>query len=526
MAITTQPPLVSSDIQRLSRTWLPAGVALLAGVVFLATGLRHLAVVPQVYEDEPWQASTAYSLMSSGVFGSSLFAGFYNMDQRYYGFMPLHPLLLAGVFRVLGPGLAQARLETVLLTLVSLGLTFALGARLLGAWVGALAVAVLVLVRWTGLTYVQLSGIPLVDFARIARYDPLVPVIGLTALHVYLYARARFSPWLYVAAGVLAGLSGLAHVYGLFWVPALFLVALFDGRRRQAGWLLLGSALPWLPYAAYVLADLPDWRGQTAIYASRFELFDPAWYLDNLAQEYHRYGPGLGPPGPGWLARPGFWLVLVVLPVALVALARRAVVECDAAARAVVVPALLFPVLFAAFIKLKLVNYTLIELPLFAIAVGWLVTLLWRREAVRPVVAALGLAVLLEGGVSLLRLDTAAATMTPYPTFISQVRAYLPAGSRVIGLHSYWLGLEDVDYRSFLVPLNWADEGLPLDQGLSRVGPDVVLLDARMRDYLDQPQVRADHDRFYGWLDQHAAQRIGRIDDPTYGLMEVYRLQR
>ena len=526
MATSTQAAAVSSQSRRLSLAWLPAAVALLALVVFLVTDLRHLDVVPQVYEDEPWQASTAYALMTSGVFGSSLFAGFYNMDQRYYGFMPLHPLLLSGVFRVLGVGLAQARLETVLLTTLTLGLTFSLGARLFGAWVGALAVAVLVLVRWTGLTYLQLSGIPVVDFARIARYDPLVPVIGLGALHVYLSARERSTPSLYLAAGVLAGLSGLAHVYGLFWVPALLLLMVWDGRLRHAGWLLLGSALPWLPYAAYVLADLPDWRGQTAVYASRFELLNPAWYLDNLAQEYHRYGPGLGPPGPGWLARPGFWLLLVALPVALVALTRRAMFKRDAAARAIVVPALLFPALFAAFIKLKLVNYTLIELPLFAIAVGWIVVMVWQRASARRFVAVLGLAVLLEGGLSLARLDTAAGIITPYPTLISQLRAYLPAGSRVLGLHSYWLGLEDFDFRSFLVPLNLADEGLPLDEGLSRVAPDIVLLDARMRTYFDQPEVRADHDRFYGWLGDHAAQLIGRIEDPTYGLMEVYRLQR
>ena len=525
MAATTLRADVASRSRRVAPAWQPLGLAGGCALVFLAFGLRHLEAVPQVYEDEPWQASTAYALMTSGVFGSGLFAGFHNMDQRYYGFMPLHPLLLAGVFRVLGPGLPQARLETVLLTLITLGLTFALGARLFGAWAGAVAVAVLVLGRWTGLTYVQLSGIPVVDFARVARYDPLVPVIGLGALHVYLSARASSRWWLYAAAGALAGLSGLAHVYGLFWVPALLLLVGWDGRPKQAAWLIAGAAAPWLPYLAYVLADLPDWRGQTAVYASRFELLNPAWYLDNLAQEYHRYGPGLGPPGPGWLLRPGFWLLLVALPAALVALTRRATLNRDAAARAVVVPALLFPLLFAAFIKLKLVNYTLIELPVFAVAIGWLVVTVWQRVPARPLVVALGAAVALEGALALLRLDAAAATTTPYPTFIAEIRTYLPAGSRVLGLHSYWLGLEDFDYRSFLVPLSWADEGLALDQGLSRVAPDIVLLDARMRDYFDQPEVRADHDRFYAWLGGHAAQVIGRIDDPTYGLMEVYRVQ-
>src|SRR6266571_5505120 len=160
----------------------PALVALATGAVFLLISVRHLDSVPQVYVDEPWQASTAYRLMTSGVFGSDLFAGFHNMDQRYYGFMPLHPLLLAAVFKVLGVGLAQARIEPVSLTALTLVLTFALGVRLFNAWVGALAVALLVCVRWSGLTYVQLSGIPLVDLARIARYDPLVPVLGIGAL--------------------------------------------------------------------------------------------------------------------------------------------------------------------------------------------------------------------------------------------------------------------------------------------------------------------------------------------------------
>ena len=508
--------------------WQPVSVALAAGIVFLMIGLRHLDAVPQAYEDEPWQASTAYRLMTQGVFGSDLFAGFHDMDQRYSGFMPLHPLLLAGVFRVLGPGLAQMRLETVTLTAITLVLTFALGARLFGAWVGAVALAVLVLVRWTGLTYVQLSGIPLVDFARIGRYDPLVPVLGLSALHVYLSARARPpDARLYVGAGLLAGLAGLAHVYGLFWVPALLLLALWDARPKQLGWIVLGSVLPWLPYAAYVLSDLPDWRGQTAIYASRFELLNPGWYRDNLLNEYHRYGPGLGAPGIGWLARPGFWGVLVALPASLLALARRAIFGADAAARAILLPGLLFPALFALFITLKLVNYTLIELPLFAVAMAWGLVRLWpRRGWPRLIAAAFGAAVLLEGGGALARVEQAASTMTPYPTFVSEIRGQLPSGARVLGLHTYWLGLQDFDYRSFLVPLNLADEGLPLDQALSRVAPDVVLLDARMRAYFDQPDVGADHDRFYGWLAAHAGRVIARIDDPTYGLMEIWKLDR
>jgi 4-amino-4-deoxy-L-arabinose transferase-like glycosyltransferase len=511
------------------RPWL---VALAAGLVFLVVSVRHLDTVPQVYEDEPWQASTAYKLLTSRVFGSDLFAGFYNMDQRYYGFMPLHPLLLAGFFRVLGAGLVQARLETVVFSLLTLVLTFTLGTRLFSAWVGAIAVVLLVLVRWTGLTYVQLTGIPLVDFARIARYDPMVPVLGLAALHVFLSARGPPGSidhwWLYAVAGFLAGLAGLAHLYGLFWLPILIAMAAWDGRPRAAGWVVLGAVLPWLPYVAFVLQDVPDWRGQTLIYSTRFDLLNARWYVDNLVQEYHRYGPGLGPFGLAWLVRVGFWTSLVALPLSLAMLARRAIFHADVAARAIVVPALLLPVLFAGTIKLKLVNYTLIELPFFALAMAWGIRAMWlsRRNWTRPLIAILLTAVVLEGAVQLVHLELAAQTTTPYPTFIAAVRQDLPPGARILGLHTYWFGLQDFDYRSFLVPLNWADEGVALDEALARVAPDVVLVDARMRDYFNSPDVAADRARFFQWLEQHNGTVIGRIDDPTYGLMEVYLVQR
>jgi hypothetical protein len=510
-----------------SPSWLAIALLVVFLAVFLVTGLRHLDTVPQVYEDEPWQASTGYKLATHGVFGSDLFAGFFHMDQRYYGFMPLHPLLLAATFKLLGLGLVDARVETVGLTALTLILTFCLGARLFGAWVGAVAVGLLILVRWAGLTYVQLTGIPVVDFARIARYDPLVPVVGLTALHVYLSARASSTAWLYAIAGVLAGLCGLAHVYGLFWVPALVLLSIWDRARRTAiGLIVLGALLPWLPYAAYVARDLPDWRGQTAVYAARFELLNPAWYASNILEEYHRYGPGLGPLGAGWMLRPGFWLLAVALPLSLVGLTRRAL-ACDASARAIVVPALLFPLLFALTITLKLVNYTLIELPIFAVAIAWGLGSFWGAYAWSKIlVSVVCAAAVVEGGTALVRLEQAAASTTPYPTFIAEVRQYVPPGARVLGLHSYWIGFEDHDYRSFLVPLNFADLGVPLDQALDEVDPDVVLLDGRMRTYFDSPPAAADGALFRTWLARHQGQLVGSVDDATYGLMEIYGVKR
>src|SRR5512145_2716333 len=87
-------------------------VALLAVLLllYLVVSLRQLTIVPPVYEDEPWQASTGLKLAREGVFGSDLFSGLNGMERRYYGFMPVHPLLLAATYRIAGFGLLQTRL--------------------------------------------------------------------------------------------------------------------------------------------------------------------------------------------------------------------------------------------------------------------------------------------------------------------------------------------------------------------------------------------------------------------------------
>jgi len=110
---------------------------------------------------------------------------------------------------------------------------------------------------------------------------------------------------------------------------------------------------------------------------------------------------------------------------------------------------------------------------------------------------------------------------TPYATFIAEVHRTIPSGARVVGLHNYWFGFEDTDYRSTVVPLAWMDQGgVPLDQGLQRLAPDAVLLDERLRTYLTlDPRAQAG---FQAWLTASAARLADQVDDPTYGLMQIY----
>lgn len=533
-------PLVRPRARRYGYDAAPVALAISAIVVFAAFSFWQLDRLPPVYEDEPWQASAAYKLATQGAFASDMFAGWHGMERRYYDFMPIHPFILAGVYRVFGEGLLQTRVEAVIMTCITLGLTVVLGSRLFGPWVGSLAVILLLVVRWTGTTYIQLTGIPMLDLARIARYDVVVPVFALLALLVYLSARER-GGWRYGLAGLLVGLAGLSHVYGVFWVAVLGALVLWDGapdgRLRALLWLGCGFVLPWLPYLVYVMTGLDEWRMQTRIYGDRFGLLDLRWYVANLLDEPHRYGPGLGPFGPGWLLRPGWWTMLLLVPASVVALAWRAVRNTDRAARVIVGSAVVMPVLFALLLRLKLVNYTLTFLPILAIAAAWgslhgLRWLLEHRHQARSLAAlgaaaALSVAVVAEGASRMVNFAAQASTTTPYMTFIEQVRDGIPSGSRVLGLHNYWFGFEDTEYRALIVALDWMDpqtENLTFQQALDQVAPDYLLLDSRMRAFFDQsPDSRLDLD---GWLQARHGRLVREVDDSTYGKMQVYAVNR
>lgn len=543
-------------------------------LIYWAVALTGLTVVPAVHQDEPWQASTGWKLAQAGVFGSDLFAGFHGMEQHYYGYMPLHPFLLSLFYRAGGLGIFQSRLETVTLGLLTLALTYHLGCRLFGRRVGLLAVVFLLVLRHTVMRPHQLTGILFLDIARIARYDMAVPVFGLAALAVYsvmIHHKERkehkerrkslrslcslrlnlrsgvqlpcFYLWL---AGFLAALATLSHVYGLFWLVSLAILVLWDGLEqtpkltvnllKRLGWLGLGFVGPMLFYAVYVLSGVSDWRAQTQGYAPRFELFNLSWYGQNLIREWERYHPGLDT----WF-RPGVAVTLVLLPLAMIWLGRRAG-RGNAAARLIVVPSSVFPVLFALLIHLKLSNYLVTIMPVWMLAAAWgawQIVERWELMGTRRnsgnlhrvrfwVVTGLGVLVLAEGMGRWVVLSHAAATNTPYRQFAAALHAPIPPGSRVLGLHNYWLGLEDTQYLSWFVPLALA--GSPTDPYVQSVStsldtfqPDFILIDRYLREYWhSQPPLDAHTENIWRWLSRNGYVVTATIDDPTYGRIEIY----
>jgi hypothetical protein len=150
------------------------------------------------------------------------------------------------------------------------------------------------------------------------------------------------------------------------------------------------------------------------------------------------------------------------------------------------------------------------------------------------VLLAITLAVVIEGVWRIAGLLGAAAYSTPYETYTAEVAAHIPPGARVVGLQNYWLGLRQTDYRTLSLPFILSDPDytphpVPVDQTLEDLAPDVILIDTRIGDYLDQianPDA-PDHAKwvaFQSFMDRHQARLAAQVDDASYGPMRIYYL--
>ncbi len=537
----------------------PRLLSLLLLFYFWANGVSGLDRFPKIHEDESWQAAPGYTFWLEGHFGTDLFAGFYGMEEHYYGFMPLFPIMVGLALHLFGVGLLQARLVPLILITLTLALTHRLGTKLFSPWHGTIAIAVLVGWRIAGSFDHLVSGIPMADIARIVRYDSAVPVFGLSALlilvSVLLPSASQLSiipssrPFLYI--GFLLGLATLSHLYGAFWLPALLLAMLWIlGWQAVRSTLitLVAFALALTPWLIFVISGWSDFLNQSRNYSARFGLFDIRFYGVNLLTEVERYDPLLN----GASETIGSWLWFVICGLSLIGLLcfsfggrlvsfALASHKSKMATQILIICLFTLCTLFALLLSFKTFSYLATLWPLFAVALAagfiyaWQIQTVWRWW--RPLLTLLFLLALAEGAFTNWRMQSLAQQTTPYHTYTQAIADTLPPHSRLMGLQHYWLGLleKSQDYRSILVPIFWTSpqyvsQPISFAQATEAIPPQVILLDQIMLNFLAETANPTDnlhplHLQIWAYLEQRQANLIAEFDDPSYGRMQIYQLQ-
>lgn len=538
------------------RRRLAGGLAAgLAGWYLLAT-LPYLADFPIVGWAQTMIAAPAYKLATLGVYGSDMFTGFYRAEHRNYDHMPLYPLFLALSFKLFGLGVAQARVVSVIAGLAVVALTLHLGRRLYGVTVGIVAATFLCFGRLAAPDLFEVwrfgrlepTGIPLVDFARVIRFDVMVPAWMLASCACFIRSRERGSPRDLALAGAFAGLATLTHLYGVLVVPLLLLLVLHrPAPRWRAAALVVGGWIAVIsPYVVYVLLDSAAYRGQMLRHAGRFALADPAFYWDSLTMERWRYVAWIGGSfdRPILWPRAALWVLIVSLPLAWMILAQRLRSAPQERDRLLLYSIPVVAGGLALLVNMKRYYYTSALLPFLALHVALVAVALWRaggrwRGLMRIAIVVVAVAVTAEGASGVATSLRLARVTTPYRELTARIARVIPAGSRVLSAQSFWFGLIGYEFRSINLAFVLSDpqyrypQTPSLGEVIDRIDPDYVVLEYDLlASYLHAPGASAETKvarqwrAFDDYVRANCAALVAAIPAREYGNVLVYRCGR
>jgi hypothetical protein len=432
--------------------------------------------------------------------------------------------------------------------------TYRLGRTLLSPRHGLLAALLLTWCRTGPYQWeARQSGIVLVDFGRLARYDIAVPFFGLIGVLLIvpwlLRSAAAASPPRHarvrlLLAGASAGLATACHPMGLIYLVTLVVLCVVTtgpGATRRApaiassAWLLLGVGLALLPWMLFAYAGWEDAVGQQRLVQHRWTLADPRFYAWNAVLEWRRYisvGRGLQ------FGIPGAWL-LVFSSVTGAAAIAFGPWRTDVRQRMIGAALLTGFTMLTFGERDKFFFYLAALWPWIAltVAIGIMAAARASSRLVRigaVALLALGCGDAVRTEVQLARL---AAARTSYAVMCERLASHLPLDARVAALPTWWLGLAPHvrGYRSFIVPMFFLQPhlaeaaGTTFAERLAALDADVALIDQAMIDYIHGPRAVREHgpgERNPGAEDLERfldARTVRRIDlaDASYGRFEI-----
>jgi 4-amino-4-deoxy-L-arabinose transferase-like glycosyltransferase len=219
--------------------------------------------------DEAWFASPGLDLAEHGRMGTHILeptgshlsvlrpgARLDGIDRHTYWVMPMHFLVLALTFKILGFSLAVDRLPALLWGLGALAAWYVIVRRLGGS--RQLATLTLLFV---GVDY------SFVDAASDGRMDMMCAALGFIAMAIYLALReSRFLPAV-LLSHTAAALGLFTHPNGMFAAVALVFMVLYLDRKRLS-WAV--APLTAAPYLAAGLAWFAYIQQDRAAFAAQF----------------------------------------------------------------------------------------------------------------------------------------------------------------------------------------------------------------------------------------------------------------
>jgi cellulose synthase/poly-beta-1,6-N-acetylglucosamine synthase-like glycosyltransferase len=244
MAVEFTQKLVGRTIAsrglHLQRTQVVTAV-MYAGILVVSAGLRlwNLDARPGYEWDEPVYGSVGAHFAQ---FGSVTYKAPIARPTVYLSHPPFYFAMLGEWFRIVGSGITQARVLSVLMSLLLITILYGYLRQRMGAW-ALLPTLLVALDGW------------IVFANRISWIDNSVVVFGVLGIWAYFHALKRDSGRAYIAAGLALGFTLVFKQLGVYFcaIPALNWV--FSRQRTRGHLVMLGTVgVCVMLYLAYMLS--------------------------------------------------------------------------------------------------------------------------------------------------------------------------------------------------------------------------------------------------------------------------------
>jgi 4-amino-4-deoxy-L-arabinose transferase-like glycosyltransferase len=449
--------------------WLLVG----AIVIYLLANLPFLVAWPAVNGDEGREANAFW--VSSGVDPSAqTLDPIFQHDPLYKG--GLQGLTVGLSFRVLGLGLYQGRLVSLIWGGLLLIVTFLVGRRLYGPAAGYIAVVFLAVSQ------------PWLVSSHIIRPDIVVATLVMAGLYCALRGlQDGGRPW-HLLAGLWLGLSFDVHPNTLAFMPMVGLCYV-----ARYGWRAVLTRDAWLYVAGLSVGAL--------YYVAARVAPDPAHFVDAF-----RYWIGVDKRPPLVATRGGSpidaelgrwtqyldhrWVEATLLGVGVVAGVVRMVRlrKLDPVLTGLVAAILVFTVLVSSKTEFYMILFFPMLVQLVAAAIADVGERLQGARVLASVLVIL-MAVGVMGFEDNFRDVVAAASDfqdRDYAALSSEIQAVVPAGSRVVAPPLLWIGLSRqpyyLDFVDFYV---WErvrrERNVSWSEFLAEIQPEYVIVDSKAK---------------------------------------------
>ncbi len=508
-------------------------------VFFVSMAANNLSNYRPVSADEVSIIALSHRLATQGIFGSDLYAGFFNADQHWLLNPPAHFVWQAIGFQIAGAGVAQARWVSLL---GSLSIIWSAG-WLAYRWhsLGAALLTGLLLIFWQSNLIGLDPGLPLLSVARSARYD--IGAVAWMWVSIGLLDQVLRRPrrMTALALGVCSGVAMLTQFFGAFVLPLVASAWLWQRGKcirteSTPYWMAAGVTLITLPYALYVLPHSADLIGQATLAdtANRVQLDQLEFYINNFRNEPSRFmnrqqQSTLSPA----LLTLGIWPALAYLWHR----ARRMGALGD---RLLWLSLLIFQGLLALLDQSKAPLYAVVLLPsvCMTLAVLWADGLHWAWKQDLPIRLAAGslmiglLAILVREGAIAYQVDRQQArSVSSYLEVGRKIDSYLTPEARLLGSDRWWWALRDHPYLSAGGLLaQWRSADLNHDRAtqfayqVAGAEIDFIIVNNNVRGEMSlfAPALQVQFWRFL----ETCSTLVADWEDASYGRIEIYRVTK